>query len=109
MGVVEKLLVGDRDARVAVRRDLDEAGALETLQRLADRRPRNAQPLGEFVVAQMLTGPQSTLEDRFADRRVHLVAEDGADRVDGHERNSGHGRRQVYVGGAIFAEALIYR
>ena len=53
------LLVGDRDARVAVRRDLDEADALEPLQRLAHRGARDAEPLGELVVAQALPGREA--------------------------------------------------
>ena len=110
MRVVEQLRVGNRHARVAMRRDLDEPGALEPLEGFADGRARDAEPPRELLVAQVLTGFEASLEDRLADRRVHLVAEDIPDRVDGNERQScGHQCSQVYVERKFSAETPIYR
>ena len=82
-------LVRHRDARVAIRRDLDQTGALEALQCFAHGGARDTESLGQFLVAQPLAGAQPTVEDRFAEERIDLVAEDGTARFQWCER-SGH-------------------
>ena len=81
------------DARVAVRRDLDQAGALEPLERFAHRGARHPESLGELLVAQPLAGAEPAVEDRLAEERVDLVAEDGAARLQGCE-GRGHEWKQ---------------
>ena len=69
--------------------DLDQPGALQSLQRLADGCARDAQALGELLIAEALAGLEPAVEDRLAEECVHLVAEHGAARLEGRERD-GH-------------------
>nr|BFF09556.1 hypothetical protein GCM10025699_08590 [Microbacterium flavescens] len=59
-------------------RDLDETDPLQPLQCFAHRRARDAQPLGQIVVAEALAGSEASVEDRLAQARVDLVTENGA-------------------------------
>ena len=85
MGVGVHAFARHGDARVAIRRDLDQTGALQSLERFAHRGARDAESLGELLVAQPLAGAEPAVEDRLAEERVDLVAEDGAARLEGCE------------------------
>jgi hypothetical protein len=75
-------------------RDLDETDPLQPLQCFAHRRARDAQPLGQIVVAEALAGSEAAVEDRLAQARVYLVTENGAA---GNEGGEGDGHvRPVY-------------
>ena len=64
-----------------------QAGSLESLQCLPHRRARDPEPFRELLVAQPLPRRQPAVEDRLSEPGVHLVAEDGAARLDGDERS----------------------
>ena len=51
------------------------------------------EPLGELVVAQALAGLEAAVEDRLAEERVDLVAEDGSARL-AEVRTACHERAQ---------------
>ena len=88
-GVLGIAAVERRHARVAVGRALDEAAVLQPRQGLADRRAADAQPRGQLGVAQLLAGLQRAVEDRVAQPRVGLVAQQHAGR-DGLARRNWH-------------------
>ena len=79
-GVLGVAAVQRRHARVAVGRALDEAAVLQAREGLADRGAADAQPRGQLGVAQLLAGLQRAVEDRVAQPRVGLVAQEHAGR-----------------------------
>ena len=88
-GVLGIAAIERRHARVAVGRALDEAAVLQAREGLADRGAADAQPRGQLGVAQLLAGLQRAVEDRVAQPRVGLVAQQHAGR-DGLARGNRH-------------------
>ena len=64
-----------RDTREALRRRLHQAVLLEPAQRLPHRRPAQAEPRAQLLVAQPLLGRERAVDDRVANRHVGLVSE----------------------------------
>jgi 6-phosphogluconolactonase (cycloisomerase 2 family) len=62
------------DGRAAAGANLDQLVVFQPLQGLADRRPRNLEPLGQLGLAQHLTGYQLPLHDLLAEHCVYPVA-----------------------------------